>query len=156
VVDILRVNVPTIAQRDADLGLEHRQVKQSGNTMQSALATGAESQVRARIAGNQIIIDNLRYKLGGKIAIEDAGIAWLDYLDQGFSVAEANTANLNDISLNMLLRQLRGKSGKYTFSACCSPTGAHANQDTDFVALLHCFPLRNRFASRFLKVHHTS
>src|SRR4030042_347051 len=80
-IDIRRVYVAAVAQIHSNLWLEHRQLEELGDSLQGTLATCAHGEVGTRIITSQPVPDNLSHKLRGYVAVEDSGLARLDYLD---------------------------------------------------------------------------
>ena len=67
VVDVGRVDVAAVAERDAHLRLEHRQVEQPGDALDSAFAPGAQGQVGAGVVADQVVAHDLGRESGVRL-----------------------------------------------------------------------------------------
>jgi len=65
------------------------------NAIKAIFAYGAQSQVRARVVVDNVVFYKLGNDFRGNIAIANTRAIRFNYIDQGFSIAQPNAANLH-------------------------------------------------------------
>ena len=100
-IDILRVDESTVAQNNADLGFEHRQIEKFRNALQVFVTHRTQGQVRPGIIINKIIIYKLRGYLRSHIGVINMGLSRFDNIYNRLDITGADAADLHHCGLDI-------------------------------------------------------
>ena len=133
-LQIGRVNESHAVERPSHLRLEYGQLKEFRHFGDGLLPNGSENQLRGNLLVQQIFGNQLGGLFRRHIAKHYHRSSRLLDADHRFKVAQADTADFHDMTIQILGRGLSFDGIHHLDGACRAPAGGVADGDEGFVA----------------------